>query len=382
MTGLFLILSFVVSLLVTLVVIRSADRHAHVSGDFDLSGPQKLHGHPVPRIGGVSIAVAMLISGALMLALDRLDLPMYWTLLACAAPAFGIGLYEDLSKRVSPNTRLAVTAVGAGMGIYLLDAVVQRSGIPGVDFLLQWWPISVLVTVVLVSGVTNAINIIDGLNGLASMCMMLMLAGLAFVAFSEGDSMVGTFALITLGAVLGFFVWNFPAGLIFLGDGGAYLIGFVFAELCLLLVYRNPTVSPLCPILICAYPLVETMFSIYRRRVLRSMSPSEADGMHLHTLIYKRLMRRDMDASPSSKARRNSMSSPYLWTLCVISVIPALVFRHSTLMCGIFLVVFLAVYVGFYRRIVRFKAPRWLVFRAGDAGLDADVSPRQAGRDA
>ena len=65
--------------------------------------------------------------------------------------------------------------------------------------------------------------------------------------------------------MLGFFVWNFPAGLIFLGDGGAYFLGFYVAELAILLLHRNPAVSPMFPLLLCIYPVFETLFSIYRR---------------------------------------------------------------------------------------------------------------------
>lgn len=72
-------------------------------------------------------------------------------------------------------------------------------------------------------GVANAVNIIDGFSGLASMCAALMLAGLAYVAFLLGDLPIAWLALVNAAAPAGFFVWNLPAGLVFLGDGGAYL---------------------------------------------------------------------------------------------------------------------------------------------------------------
>ncbi|MFX8504485.1 glycosyl transferase, partial [Acinetobacter baumannii] len=84
--------------------------------------------------------------------------------------------------------------------------------------------------------VANAINIIDGFNGLASMVAMMMFVSLAYVAFQVGDPLIITAAFAMIGAILGFFIWNFPAGHIFLGDGGAYLIGFILAECGILLV--------------------------------------------------------------------------------------------------------------------------------------------------
>src|SRR5450432_442468 len=128
-------------------------------------------------------------------------------------------------------------------------------------------PFAIALTLLCVTGVANAINIIDGFNGLASMCVMMMMLGIAYVAFQTGDEFIASTALIAAGSVLGFFVWNFPAGLIFLGDGGAYFLGFFIAEVSILLVNRNASVSPIFPVLLCAYPIFETIFSIYRKRV-------------------------------------------------------------------------------------------------------------------
>ena len=171
----------------------------------------------------------------------------------------------------------------------VLGAGVRSTCIPGVDWLLTFWLGSLGVSVLAVAGIANAVNIIDGLNGLASMCVILMLAALAYVGFQVDDRLIATVALAGIGAVLGFFLWNYPSGIIFLGDGGAYFLGFFVAELCILLLLRNPgEVSPQFPLLLCFYPVFETVFSIYRRTVLRSQPPSMPDGIHLHSLIYRR----------------------------------------------------------------------------------------------
>ncbi len=229
---------------------------------------------------------------------------------------------------------------------------------------MPWAPFAIGLTVFMVTGVANAVNIIDGFNGLAAMCVLMMLLAIAYVAFQVGDSLVLSTALIMIGAVLGFFVWNFPAGLIFLGDGGAYFLGFVLAELCVLLLHRNPQVSPIFTLLLCAYPIFETIFSIYRKKWLRGMSPGVPDGVHLHMLVYKRLMRLMIGTTPDRrKTARNSMTSPYLWVLCMLSVIPSVLWWDNTTVLTCVLVVFMVSYVLLYWRIVRFKTPKWLVFR-------------------
>ena len=359
----FLLLSFVVSLIATLLVVRSSDRHAHLSADHELDGPQKFHAHPVPRIGGVGVMIAML-SGALLAQLMNSPLSAsIWLFLACALPAFGAGLAEDLTKKVSPAKRLWATAASAALGAWCLDAVIRRTDIPGVDLLVSMPIGAIALTLLVVSGVANAVNIIDGFNGLAAMCALIMLLALAYVGLQLNDRLVVTLALIAAGATLGFFVWNFPAGLIFLGDGGAYLLGFVIAELGVLTIARHPTVSPLFPLLLCAYPIFETVFTMYRRK-LKGNSSSHPDGIHLHTLIHRRLVRPLLgERAESSLRARNSMTSPYLWLLCSLSVIPAMLWFSHTAVLACFIVLFMVSYTALYWSIVRFKVPRWAVVR-------------------
>ena len=287
-----------------------------------------------------------------------------WLLVACALPAFVAGLAEDLTKSLSPRRRLFFTAVSAGIAAWLLNAVLPRTAIPGVDHLMEITGFAVGLTIFVVAGMANAVNIIDGFNGLASMCVLIMTLAIAYVAFQVSDTFVLMASLILAGGVLGFFVWNFPAGLIFLGDGGAYFLGFVLAELSVLLLHRNPGVSPIFALLLCAYPIFETIFSIYRKKFLRGMSPGIPDGVHLHMLVYKRLIRWAV-GSREAKAMtsRNSMTSPYLWLLCLSSVIPAVLWWDDTAILTIFLLVFVSSYVLLYWSIVRFKTPKWMVFR-------------------
>jgi UDP-N-acetylmuramyl pentapeptide phosphotransferase/UDP-N-acetylglucosamine-1-phosphate transferase len=372
------LVALAVALAVTLGVVHTAKTHGHHLLDHDLSGPQKFHARAVPRVGGIGIVVGLLAAWPVFAynvpEAGRLGLG----LLACGIPAFAAGLIEDFTKRVSPRNRLIATAVSAGLAIAFLDAAITRTDIPGLDWLIGFSACSALLTVLAVAGIANSVNIIDGFNGLASMCVVIMLSALAYVAYQVGDPVIGAIALAGIGAVLGFFIWNFPAGLIFLGDGGAYFLGFFVAELSILLLVRNEEVSPLFPLLVCIYPVFETLFSIYRRKFIRAVPPSMPDGIHLHSLIYRRVMRWAVgDKSAKAMTRRNSMTSPYLWALCMLSVVPAVLFWDNSGLMGVFLAVFAFTYVGLYWRIVRFKAPRLMRrLASGPMPLDAGDNPR------
>ena len=359
---LILVLAFATSLCTTLWLVHRAKRGTGLAHDHDLSGPQKFHILPVPRVGGVGI-VAGIGAAVLLFWLHQSDIAAAAGLLmVCALPAFLSGLTEDLTKSQSPRRRLFFTAMSASLAALLMDALIVRSDIPGLDWVLGYSWAAFAVTVFVVSGVANALNIIDGFNGLASMCAVLMLISVGYVGFQVNDTLILWLAVAGVGAVLGFFVWNFPAGLIFLGDGGAYFLGFYVAELAILLLHRNPSVSPMFPLLVCIYPVFETLFSIYRRVMLRKQPAGMPDGIHLHSLIYRRLMRWAIGSSAKrSVVRRNSMTSPYLWMLCMTAVVPAMLFWHSTPVLLCFILLFGVTYTALYWRIVRFKSPRWMV---------------------
>ncbi|WP_443112003.1 MraY family glycosyltransferase [Aquabacterium sp. OR-4] len=357
-----LLLALACSLLATMVVVRVGRRQGNRLLDHDMTGPQKFHAAPVPRVGGIGIFLGvLLVSVGLWLTTDQ---PLALALTLCALPAFGSGLTEDLTKTQSPRRRLFFTAMSAVLAAGFVDALILRTGLPGLDWVVSSVVGASLVTVFVVAGVSNSINIIDGMNGLASMCVVLILVSIAYVAFQVGDYTIMTLALAGIGAVLGFFVWNFPLGLIFLGDGGAYFLGFFVAELAILLLHRNPDVSPMFPLLVCIYPVFETVFSIYRRKVLRGQPVGMPDGIHLHSLVYRRLMRWAVGRElKRSKVRRNSMTSPYLWFLCMFAVVPAMLWWDRTAVLASFIGLFVALYSYLYWRIVRFRSPRWLITR-------------------
>lgn len=370
--------AFLVASLVTLWVIWTAHHHAHLSADSDRSGPQKFHQQDVPRIGGLGIVAGVLAAGGLLRWRQPADGQLVLLLLLSAIPAFGAGLIEDLTKKVSPGLRLVATAVSALLAVGLLGTVLERTDIPGFDLLMALPLFAAVATVFAVAGVANAVNIIDGFNGLASMCVVLMLAVFAILAYVVGDRQIMLLAVVIGCAVMGFFVWNYPRGLIFLGDGGAYFLGFAVAEVGLLLVTRHQQVSPLVALTVCIYPVFETVFSIYRRRFLRAVPPGLPDGIHLHSLIYRRLVRWAAGPRDSrSMTARNSAVAPYLWTLCLGSLAPALLFWDDSALLGLSMAIFALTYWALYWRIVRFRTPRFLRGRRRLARL---LDQRDAGQ--
>lgn len=358
------LVSFVSAALLTLLVIKQSRLHG-AALDTDFFGVQKVHAHSVARIGGLPIFVAVVISAAITVWRQPHLAVWMGSLLLCSGVAFIGGIVEDYTGAVRASRRLLLTMAAALLGYFLLDARLGRIDLPfgSVLALSAVW-IVLPVTVLAVAGIANAINIIDGFNGLASVVTIFMLVSLAYVALQVGDMFVLVAALTVAGATAGFLIWNYPVGLIFLGDGGAYFIGFMLGELALLLVMRNPAVSTWYAALLLIYPAFETVFSAYRRMFIRGQSPAMPDGIHLHSLIFRRIVQWTVGPKEArALMKRNAMTSPYLWLFSLTAVIPATIFWRNTGALIFFCLLFIISYVWLYARIVRFKSPRWLIWR-------------------
>lgn len=352
------ILSFAISVLTGFCLLRWQHLHARFSGDVASPGSHKVHAISVPRIGGVSVFAGWFVS---LFASNHIrnfpsDMIVIWIL--CMLPVFLAGLAEDLTKRVRPRIRLLFSFLSAGLAYVYLGAIVDRVDVPQLDMLLAIPAVSFCFTVFAIGGVAHAMNIIDGLNGLASsVCLMAFLA-LGYVAFNLNDQEVLLLSGLGFGALLGLHVLNYPSGQIFCGDGGAYFLGTYIAILSALLVNRNPQVSAWFPLLLVVYPVWETLFSVYRRRVLRGLPASAPDKLHLHTLIYRRVRHGFGIRANGWHSRRNSDASILMVMFSGAGALPAVLWWQDGISLIIWAVTFVAVYLVIYRRLVRFGSRR------------------------
>jgi UDP-GlcNAc:undecaprenyl-phosphate GlcNAc-1-phosphate transferase len=349
---------FFLALTTNLVILRYGKHWGNWITD-SVDGIQKVHHNPTPRIGGVSIYLSIVVACAGSLWTQQPH-PLAALLCLSALPLFIIGITEDITKRVGVLVRL-LTAFIAGVGaFYLADVQITHLDLAWLDLALGIPMVSLCFTAFAIAGVANAYNIIDGFNGLASMVAIIALTAIGIVGLWVNDQAIMYGALWMIAAILGFFIWNYPKGHIFLGDGGAYLIGFWVAVLSILLVARNASVSPWFALLVNAYPIVETVFSIWRRRVHHGVSPGLPDAAHFHSLIYRRIMmwsKRDLGGAhrQDSHYLSNAKTSPYLWLLSSIGAIPALLWWHSTSILMLATLAFILLYIYLYYRVTRKK---------------------------
>src|SRR5580765_4212579 len=167
-TILILLASFAVAFGVNWLLLRFEGLHAHLSHDSAASGPQKFHVRPTPRIGGVPVACGLAAGLGLAVWRGTVDSQFALAFALSVLPAYASGLIEDITKKLGPDIRLWASFLSALVAVYFFDAVVARSGIPGIDDILRWFPLALVFTVIAVGGVAHALNIVDGYNGLAS----------------------------------------------------------------------------------------------------------------------------------------------------------------------------------------------------------------------
>ena len=360
--------SFLIAVAGGVLVVRTSSAHAHAHA-YGLDMPQRFHKGAVPRLGGVIITsgafgmwfVAALLNGQGGYGDFNLSLDQVFLWVVALAPALVAGLAEDLTHRVSARARLLLSLGGAVFAVSVLNLSIARLGWDVVD---AWWLLvpsgGVLLAVAAITGLPHAFNLIDGYNGLAATVAIAICLALVYVCLQLGDRQLAVMLLCLVGATLGFLVWNYPRGLIFAGDSGAYLWGGVIAIACITLVQRHEEVSSWFPMLLLIYPVWETVFSAYRKLV-KGISPGVADALHFHQLIYRRIVREVFHDDEARRVlMRNNRTSPYLWGFTLLTVIPAVLFWRNTGMLMFFCGLFVLTYVSAYFMIVRFKVPRWI----------------------
>lgn len=339
------------------LIVRSVKWHLPFTGDHPGVSVQKFHSTAVPRVGGVGLLAGMVVSGFL-LSLQPSDIQHYWLLILSLLPAFLGGFAEDITRKVGPGSRLLLTVITAAFAFSLAGVRFVDSHMQWLNYLLAFMPFGYLALLLAVAGVAHAMNLIDGYNGLASGVAVIILGALGFVAQMHGDGLVMTFCYVTAAATVGFLLLNYPSGRLFLGDGGAYLLGCTIALASALLILRNREVSPWFPFALVIYPVWETLFSILRRAFLYRTKIGQPDAKHLHSLVYRRVSRRwARGRRQGDKAWRNSLTTLPFWLANGVLAFFAVTWSDNTRIQQMLAVLFIVGYCVTYWRLGRLAVP-------------------------
>ncbi|MCC6809131.1 MAG: undecaprenyl/decaprenyl-phosphate alpha-N-acetylglucosaminyl 1-phosphate transferase [Deltaproteobacteria bacterium] len=279
--------AFLVAIATSVALVPTARKLAFRFGAVSTPGGRNVNREPMPRLGGIAIFIALWLPVLALFFADervRTGIGAHWNRLAAlvlgAALLLVVGALDDL-RGVRARTKLLAQVLAAAIafaGNFRID-VVALPLFGNVD--LGW--VALPLTIIWVVGVVNAINLIDGLDGLAAGITFFAAITNFVVAYMFDSTLVSLVMVSTLGAVLGFLVYNWNPARIFMGDSGSYSLGYVLALTAIAAPFQkaSATVSLLVPIVSLGIPLVDTLLAMLRR-VLERRSIFSPDRGHIH----------------------------------------------------------------------------------------------------
>jgi UDP-GlcNAc:undecaprenyl-phosphate/decaprenyl-phosphate GlcNAc-1-phosphate transferase len=274
---LFFAFGFCVAVLCTPWVIRLSERG--VGLDY-ADETRKKQEHPIPRLGGMPIMLATSLGLLVILTARPANAINWFPVLLGSFLMYGLGLSDDL-KPMGAKWKLAGQLVTACI-VYSMGLSIEKFSYPGSTGSIDLGSWSLPVTVFWLIAVPNVVNLIDGFDGLAGGLGLCMAVTLGIVGLHNDQVSMACYAFTMAGALLGFLVFNFPPARIYLGDGGAYLIGFTIAALSLTSSNKGSVAKVLFVTMIAlGVPILDTTFAVVRR-ALRGYPLFHADDEHFH----------------------------------------------------------------------------------------------------
>jgi UDP-GlcNAc:undecaprenyl-phosphate/decaprenyl-phosphate GlcNAc-1-phosphate transferase len=268
-------LAFILAMVVTMTTLPLLARVAGTLGVMDRPSGRKQHAAPIPRVGGLAMALGVIVAALLALHLRGADA---WFLLAVGV-LVAFGAWDD---RVDLDYRIKLVGQLLAVAVVVLwgDARIRTITLDDSIFLPEW--VSLPLTVVFLVGITNAVNLADGLDGLAGGTAFLSLCALALLSSITGTAGGTPLLLAFAGAVLGFLRFNTYPASVFMGDAGSQLLGFSLGVLAIRATQNDTTqMSAAIPVLVLALPILDTL-SVIVHRIGEGRSPFQADNNHIH----------------------------------------------------------------------------------------------------
>ncbi len=253
---------------------------AYIIGAIDVPRDnRRMHKRPIPRIGGLSIFLAFVVSTLIFCQVNETLIAIY----AGGLLIVLIGIIDDVKPinawlKFAVQILAAVVAVLCGIRLEFINLFGEY---------IHFGGFAIPLTILWIVGLTNAINLIDGLDGLACGVCAISSIALFFVTLIKGDVQSAVITAVLAASCLGFLPFNSNPAKIFMGDTGALFLGYTLAVFSVEGVFKMHTVlSFLIPIAVFALPLFDTLHAIIRR-IIKRQSPFSPDKNHLHHKLIK-----------------------------------------------------------------------------------------------
>ncbi len=288
------VILFSISLLLTVLLTPFVRRKAIAWGAIDLpDSGRRIHLRPTPRLGGIAIYIAFILTllcvpllGNLVSESFRTNLPRLGALLIPATCVFLFGIWDDFKGSSAPQ-KIIAQAVAAAM-LYAFGFRIDALSSPFGGTWELHAALSFPLTILWVVGITNAFNLIDGIDGLAAGASVFALLSILVFSIAQGNPEISLIAVVLVGSVMGFLRFNFNPATIFLGDSGSLFLGFMAAALSIAGSQKGSTIIAIAiPLVSFGLPVVEAGLSLVRR-FLGGDSLLAGDRGHIHHMLLRR----------------------------------------------------------------------------------------------
>lgn len=273
------IFAFITAILASAILTPLVIALAKKIGAIDIpEDERRVHTIPIPRIGGLAIFFAFLISLAIF---SDLSSQKVMGLVLSSMVIVITGLIDDV-RGLKARTKLLLQIIAASILFYYGFRIEFFTNLFETTEIVRIGLMSFPITVFWIVGITNTINLIDGLDGLAVGISTIAAITLAYVSFSFGRNETLLLSLMLIGANMGFLPYNFNPAKIFMGDTGALFLGFILAAISIEGALKSATaIAIFIPLIALGLPIFDTTFAIFRR-IINKKPLMEADKQHLH----------------------------------------------------------------------------------------------------
>lgn len=268
--------TLIIAMLLTVMLIPVVSDLAVRFQAVDIPNERKVHLRPIPRIGGVAMALGAFVP---IVAWNFAD-GFVRAYLMGASILVVTGLIDDL-RELSPPVKFGGQFAAAAVALFLGGVKITNLGALLPEGATLPDPVAVPLTLIAIVGVTNAVNMADGLDGLAGGICLLIFCAIGYLAFLDGNAAIGLVALALAGVIFGFLRFNTHPASIFMGDAGSQFLGFSAVTLALGLTQGSDALSPLLPLLLLGLPVLDTL-TVMGIRASQGRSLFSADKNHIH----------------------------------------------------------------------------------------------------
>ena len=265
---------------------------------------QNIHEGYTSRLGGAILLISLTTINIYLFFKEGSS--FFLNMLLFGFPFFIIVLIEDFFQNISPFIRFVILLLSSlFFCIYGIEELPMIE-IPIIDIFINLPIISLIFFALCITAYINGVNFVDGTNGLASLTILSSQLCLLFLSLTLSDFDNAKIIVYSIAILTAFILVNYPFGKIFLGDLGAYLIGWITAIMTIKIIVDNPEIPNWSAVTILSYPIIEVVFSFFRK-IINKKNPFYPDREHLHLKLFFTL-----ENKIQNSLYANSLVAPFL----------------------------------------------------------------------